>query len=177
MRHETETLIEELASLLPLNPKHDSPSSALSSSLYTPVGGEGIPDCYFCGQWSRWDSHRIMLSNRLSFELAQKSYERLTSWNFFVTCIHPRVSEIATHLALNITDPRTKEITHSICQDLMDACCEVEFADLVTPLFAVPIVLPVYRACRLPVGWDGPEIDTHWASSRQELPKGKIIYV
>lgn len=177
MRRETEILIEELASWLPLTLKHESPSNALSSSLYVPVGGEGIPGCYFRGQWSRWDGHRLMLSNRLSHDLAQTSYERLAGWNSFVTCIHPRVSEIATQLALHITDPRTSEITQSICQDLMDACCEVEFADLVTPLFAVPKVLPVYRAGRLPVDWDGPTIDTNWSSSGEELPKGRIMYV
>ncbi|MBK8036243.1 MAG: hypothetical protein IPK22_03790 [Verrucomicrobiaceae bacterium] len=177
MRHDTEQLIEELAALGPLTLEYQSPSVTLSSTLYSQLSEPRIPANCFSGQWSRWDGHRLMLSNRLSYNLAQASYERLTSWNSFVTGIHPRVSEIATQLATKITDPKTNEITNSICQDLMDMCCEVEFADLVPPLFALPRVLPVYQAGRLPIDWEGPEIDTYWASSAKELPQGKIVCV
>ena len=176
MRHETEQLIEELAALRPLTLVYHSPSPALSSSLYRPLSGSRIPADCFSGKWSSWDGHRLMLSNRLSYKLALASYERLTSWNPFVTVIHPRMTEMATQLAVNITDSRAQEITNSICQDLMDMCCEVEFADLVPPLFAVPRLLPVYQAERLPVDWDGPKIDEIWSSSTKELPQGHIVY-
>lgn len=176
MRHETEQQIAKLAALRPLTLGYHSPSPALSSPHYRPLSGPRIPADCFSGKWSRWDGHRLMLSNRLSYKLALASYERLTSWNPFVTDLHPRMTEIATQLAINITDSRAHEITNSICQDLMDMCGEVEFADLVPPLFALPRLLPIYQAGRLPVDWEGPAIDEIWSSSAKELPQGQIVY-
>ena len=75
-----------------------------------------------------------------------------------------------------IPSSRVNPVTRFSLQPLLVSCCaELEFSDVLEPVFFYPMVFPVLCAGHYPCGWKGAKIPkVWWPTGPVDLPPGKL---
>ena len=116
-----------------------------------------------CG-FTKWGNNRLMARNALS-QAIQKLYpklgmwERHQEWNPLCAELRPAIHTFLDTLLTKIPvkDKSLKNVRNSVSWDIMFLCMEVEYSDIVDPIFSIPHLDSWYSAGHFPCGWDGDE--------------------
>ena len=121
-----------------------------------------------------WRSVQIQVNNLLAIKVSEADYDRFRLFNDVVTeieeFIFPLVQQIAEPILKEQNLP--KRFIESVILDVSEICLEVEYSDIVSPIFFYSRVMPWYGAGHFPCGWDGPMITESWEGP---VPNGKVI--
>ena len=121
-----------------------------------------------------WSSVQLQVSNRLAREVRQNSYERSEEWNGIAAELRKGIAVIVA----NSIDPVAKkfklkpDFQGAVSWDMLMICMETEFSDLVSPLFFIPRLCPIYETGHFPCGWEGPKLNEGW---QEEHPNWRLI--
>ena len=120
-----------------------------------------------------WSSVQLQISNYLVREINTRNYERFAKWNDNTEQLRPKLAELVTSESLaGLTDPGSiPEVIGSAKWDLLMLCLSAEYADVLTPVFFITELEPIYRAGHFPCGWTGPAITEGW---RGAIPDHKL---
>lgn len=117
-----------------------------------------------------WECVTLQVSNRFSYDLRKRNWHRAQMWNplvdEFKRILKPLFERIGA-LGARLSLPEGA-FYHQVQWDIVGICLETEYADIYSPLFNVPILVPWYQAGHFPCGWDGPELSEGWSG---ELPR------
>jgi hypothetical protein len=121
-----------------------------------------------------WDGCLMMASNALSTFAHQRDWDRGHEWNTLATEIRPEiVSWLEPTIAPIVTQHHLpKIVVDSLRWYLMHICFEVEYEDIVEPLFYLPLIDPWLQRGHFPCGWVGEEFPDGWNGV---LPEGKLV--
>ncbi len=126
-----------------------------------------------CG-FLKWGNNQLMARNALQ-ERIEKQYpklgmwERMQEWNPLCEELRPIIHTFVDTLLpkIPVKDKGLKDIKGSVSWDIMFLCLEVEYADVVNPVFYIPHLDPWYASGHFPCGWDGDQFD-HDFENRDE---------
>ena len=77
---------------------------------------------------------------------------------------------MATYVTLyNFTEQGLKNIKDSVSWDIMGLCLEIEYSDIVNPIFFIPHLDPWYASGHFPCGWDGDEFAHDFESGDETI--------
>lgn len=175
MRQATRDLIEEIGTINWFSNCGAFTSPVISSPEIAVLGT--LSEARRRYKSKKWERMTGVISNRTAHfvwgsglpaeEINRRSYE--AAGDHITQPIVERKGAIWTYLEY---DPN---LAWKVQLDLRMILSEIEFADIVRPLFAYPIVYPYYKSGFLPCGWEGPPISTHWQGrSPEDLPSGKL---
>jgi hypothetical protein len=124
-----------------------------------------------------WKALRLMTNNRNSGRVNELNWGRYQYWNETCEELYPHLAQIAEATLARVASTLsvTKRLHDSLTWDLLGTLLEREFEDVVSPLFYVPILLPIYQAGHFPCGWTGAKLDTDWSAARDPLPAGEVL--
>ena len=112
----------------------------------------------------KWEACRLMARNALQMGVNKRNWNRLQEWNPLVKELRPVVrsfvDSILSPAPLNATTH--KNIMDCISWDLMGIFLELEYSDIVDPIFFIPMLEPWYEAGYFPCGWNGDEFPDDW---------------
>lgn len=116
-----------------------------------------------CG-FLKWRNNTLMASNALQHAI-EKQYpkpgigERMQEWNPLCEDLRPAILAFVDSLLpkIPVKDKGLKNIRDSLSWDIMSICFEIEYNDIVDPIFFVPHSDPWYASGHFPCGWDGDE--------------------
>jgi hypothetical protein len=146
--------------------------------------GVPVPDAPLqVGSWTEatrhcksrtWDGCLMMAHNALLTLAHQRQWERGNEWNDLVTEIRSQVVDwLNPQLASVIQEQRLPTpVVDSVRWYLMHICLEVEYQDVVPPLFYLPLIDPWLQRGHFPCGWVGDEFPDGWEGV---LPQGKLV--
>jgi hypothetical protein len=171
MRDESQKLLEEIREL------------QLFSHLGEPCS-LGLPQVR---SWSealrscatlKWESVTLMSNNRSAGCMHEIDWHRAQTWNPTCEVVRPQVDAIADVAVQRVATTRhvTDAFRNCVRWDLQAMVLEMEFADVLPPVFHYPRLFPIYRVGHFPCGWTGPKLDTYWSSSRKPMPHGEILF-
>jgi hypothetical protein len=125
----------------------------------------------------KWESVTLMCNNRSAGCVNEIDWHRAQTWNPTCEIVCPKVIAIANAAVERVAATRrvTDAFRNSVRWDLQAMVLEMEFADILPPVFHYSRLLPIYRAGHFPCGWTGPKLDTDWSSSRKPVPHGEIL--
>jgi hypothetical protein len=170
MRDESLKLLEEIGEL-PLFPHLGEPC-ALGLPLVR-SWSEALRSCATL----KWESVTLMAKNRSAGLMHKLDWHRAQTWNPTCEVVRPQVDSIADEAVRRVASERrvTDAFRNCVRWDLQAMVLEMEFADVLPPVFHYPRLLPIYRAGHFPCGWSGPKLDTYWSSSQKPMPNGEIL--
>lgn len=170
MRDESSKLLEEIREL-PLFARLGEPCPLDLPQVRS--WSEALRSC----ATSKWESVTLMAKNRSAARMDQLDWHRAQTWNPTCEIVRPQVVAIADEALRSVASTRrvTDAFRNCVHWDLLAMVLEVEFADVLSPVFHYPRLFPVYRAGHFPCGWTGPKLDTYWSSSRKPMPHGQIL--
>jgi len=124
-----------------------------------------------------WDALQLMTNNRRAGQVNELNWDRFQQWNPTCATLRPEVLQITERTVERVGKARrvTDDFKNSVSWDLLGILLEREFDDVVAPLFALPVLYPIYRAGHFPCGWSGPKLDTYWSAGREPIPSGEIF--
>lgn len=122
-----------------------------------------------------WENCLMMAQNALTTAVYQADWHRGHAWNNLVAEVRPKITEwLETAPSGVLRKPRVaKLIQDSIRWYLMHICLEVEYEDIVKPMFYLPLIDPWLQRGHFPCGWIGQEFPDGWDG--RVLPKGKLV--
>jgi hypothetical protein len=125
----------------------------------------------------KWESVTLMSNNRSAGHMHELDWHRAQTWNPTCEVVRPQVDAIADEAVRRVATTRRviDAFRNCVRWDLQAMVLEMEFADILPPVFHFPRLLPIYRAGHFPCGWTGPKLDTYWSSSRKPMPHGDIL--
>jgi hypothetical protein len=170
MRDESRKLVEEIREL-PLFSRLGEPCTL------------GLPQV---GSWSealrscatlKWGNVSLMANNRSAGRMQELDWHRAETWNPTCEIVRPQVDAIADEAVGRVAATRrvTDAFRNCLSCNLAAMVLELEFADVLPPVFHYPRLLPIYRAGHFPCGWTGPKLDTYWSATRKPIPRGQIL--
>ena len=111
-----------------------------------------------------WGSVQLQLSNCFAREVRQRSYERAEEWNGIAAELRKGIAIIVADSVDPIANKfRLKpDFQGTVAWDMLMICLETEFSDVVSPMFSVPRLEPIYAAGHFPCGWEGPKMNEGW---------------
>jgi hypothetical protein len=116
-----------------------------------------------CG-FLKWRNNTLMARNALQNAIEKQypkpgMWERSEEWNPLGQELRPTIHAFIDNLLSKIAvkDKELKNIKNSISWDIMFMCLEIEFSDIVNPIFSIPYLDPWYASGHFPCGWDGDE--------------------
>lgn len=129
-----------------------------------------------------------------------KNYAESEAWDrffgevyngVFIRSVQPKLKRIGgvmgdiqeeIHSALSpairaVREAHWSEIPLFPFEGLLTQCCaEVEFSNILEPVFFFPLLFPVLVAGHFPCGWDGDPVPENWLpNGPQDLPKGRLM--
>ena len=126
-----------------------------------------------CGSKAVWERCQLMTRNALSRMARQRNWEHASHWNEIVeeikTTTHPWLTTVCPPLE---SEEATVAIRNSVAWDTLMICMEVEFSDILPPLFYVPHLDPWYQRGHFPCGWEGAKFPDGWNGV---MPQGKLV--
>jgi hypothetical protein len=167
-----------------MNPATKNAIDALNGS---PIGrGGGTLDiCEYSFVQSMSDARRLAESREW-----ERTFTNIYS-GIFIRALQPTLRELGRSMA------DTKEQIHAALapaikavrlagwseiprfpfEGLLTQCCaELEFSDILQPVFFYPRLFPVLCAGHFPCGWEGDPIPASWTPRcPEDLPKGKLM--
>jgi hypothetical protein len=125
----------------------------------------------------KWESVTLMANNRSAGRMHELDWHRAQTWNPTCEMVRPQVDAIADEALRRVATTRrvTDAFRNCVRWDLQAMVLEMEFADVLPPVFHYPRLFPIYCAGHFPCGWTGPRLDTYWSSSRKPMPHGQIL--
>jgi len=131
---------------------------------------EAIKHC----QSRMWDGCLMMARNALCRFAHQADWYRGHEWNNIAREMRPLVdawlqtSFVPIASKLNLP----KVVGDMLSWYAMHVCFEVEYQDIVKPLFYLPLIDPWLQRGHFPCGWVGEEFPDGWNGV---LPQGKLV--
>uniref|UniRef100_UPI0013ECCBDE hypothetical protein n=1 Tax=Aquisphaera insulae TaxID=2712864 RepID=UPI0013ECCBDE len=111
-----------------------------------------------------WECLTLQVNNTNYRSVNSRDWHRAQGWNPLVAEVRlvlkplfGHIEEIGSRLSLP-----PDAFYHQVTWDLIGIATETEYADVITPLFNVPVLVPWYQIGHFPCGWDGPVLDTDW---------------
>lgn len=123
-----------------------------------------------------WSSVQLQIKNRIAGDVRKRDYKRSEEWNAIAAELRSEVAVIAATAVTPIEKAfRLKaDFRGAVSWDMLMICLETEFSDLMSPMFFVPRLQPVYAAGHFPCGWEGAKLNEDWAGAPPNLQL--IIY-
>ena len=170
MRDEARTLLEEIRAL-PLFSRLGEPCTLGFPQVRS--WSEALRSC----STVKWGSVGLMSKNRSSESVRERDWDRSETWNPTCAVVRPQVMAIADEAVGRVATVRQVNDAFRGCVrwDFLAMVLEMEFADILPPVFHYPCLLPIYRAGHFPCGWTGPKLDTYWSASKEPMPRGEIL--
>ena len=120
-----------------------------------------------CG-FLKWGNNQLMARNALQGQIESRYPEdrvnhffwhRFQEWNPIVQEVRPVIHAFTDDLLtkIPIKDKGLKNIRNSVSWDMMFICLEIEYSDIVNPIFSLPYLDPWYASGHFPCGWDGDQ--------------------
>jgi hypothetical protein len=124
----------------------------------------GWNDAVKLGTSEKWQSVRLQIKNQIAEEVTKRDYWRSTEWNPVAEEVK---NEVETFLAATIEPNEAlvhlgQRFRNTVAWDMLMICMEAEFSDLITPMFYVPRLQPIYAAGHFPCDWAGPKLGNFW---------------
>jgi hypothetical protein len=128
-----------------------------------------------CG-FLKWSNNTLMAGNALR-DAIQKQYpkpgmwERMQEWNPLCEELRPAILSFVDSLLPKIPaeGKGLKNIKDSVSWDIMGLCLEIEYSDIVNPIFFIPHLDPWYASGHFPCGWDGDEFAHDFESGDETI--------
>ncbi|HSH93794.1 MAG TPA: hypothetical protein VK968_06585 [Roseimicrobium sp.] len=144
----------------------------LESGRYALV--DSWEDARHAAEGEDWDRFITDVHNGIFIQSLQPRLKRLG-----ITMANEREA-IGTALAPAVRDVRLagwSEIPRFPFEMLLHDCCsEIEFRDVLEPVFFFPLVFPVLVSGHFPCGWEGESIPHGWnPHGPEDLPKGRLM--
>lgn len=121
-----------------------------------------------------WSSVQLQVKNRIARDVRQRNYGRAEEWNGIASELRKTIAILVAKVVepVAVKWKLKPDFRGAVSWDMLMICMETEYLDLVSPLFFVPRLLPVYAAGHFPCGWEGPKLLENWEG---ELPKCRLI--
>ena len=114
-----------------------------------------------CG-FVKWNNNQLMARNGLQHAIEKQypklgMWERFQEWNPLCEELRPAILSFVDTLLpkIPVKDKELKNIRNSVSWDIMFTCLEIEYNDIVNPIFYIPHLDPWYASGHFPCGWDG----------------------
>lgn len=111
-----------------------------------------------------WSSVQLQVKNRIARDVRQKNYDRSDEWNGIAAELRKAIATVVA----NSVEPVAKkfqlksDFQGAVSWDMLMICLETEFSDVISPIFFVSRLLPIYEAGHFPCGWEGPKLNEGW---------------
>lgn len=138
---------------------------------------QSFRECVKNLQSEEWANFRLRVSGRNLAVIRKKDYESYLRWNPVVREVKSMLNEVFGRVQLTrYCNNIGGGAIASISWDILHCAMEEEFRGLLDSKFYSEQILPVYRAGKLPVGWDGPIPNEAWSANPSlPLPVGSIV--
>lgn len=156
------------------------------SNLFMSCGGDPPEDCIRSNNISEavksycsrsWENFRNEIWNRHSEMVWESCGQQDEVLDAVSIEIEKFVADKLTDLkgSFERLEGENDKIARSLRYDLLNIAFEVEYAELIDPIFSYRYLYPVYQSGFLPCGWVGESMSKNWqGSSHQDLPQGRL---
>lgn len=121
----------------------------------------------------KWETCQLMARNALQRKIEARYPEdtvnhyfwhRLQEWGPLGDELKPITESFVDALLpkIPLKDKNLQNIKNAFLWDIFFICLECNFADVVKPIFYIPVIEPWYAAGHFPCGWDGDEFPEDW---------------
>lgn len=121
----------------------------------------------------KWNNSQLMARNAIQRRIQARYPEdttnhyfwhRFQEWSPLGDELKPITESFIDTLLLKIPlkDKNLKNIKNNLLWDFFFICLECNFADIVKPVFYIPVIEPWYAVGHFPCGWDGDEFSEDW---------------
>ena len=125
-----------------------------------------------CG-FLKWSNSQLMARNAIQRRIQARYPEdtvnnyfwhRFQEWNSLGEELRPVIDSFVETLLpkIPLKDKNLKNVKDDLLWDIFFICLECNFADIVKPVFYIPVIEPWYATGHFPCGWDGDEFPSSW---------------